>query len=326
VFNDLNGNRLFDGVQELGTLLASAGGSTTTLDPNLETPYADEINFSFERQFWGEASFRAAYVRKMTRNDFTTYVPAREGRFTVPFTTSVQIRGFDTGVTGTQTFTLFDVPAGLGTQNIVATIPDSVGGSDQNYDTIQFGFNKRFEGGLFIQSSFDYQWRDELRNPNSISGSPLVADPIATSFHQNSVAAALSGAGQPNRQNNTNWTFRVLGRYNFPLDVGFAANLRMQSGWPFARVIDIRLPNAGTTRFFIEPIENNRSDTATIVDLRLDRVVRLGKYRFTGMLDMFNLFNSNAVTNFTLLNGANYNRIVATLDPRTFMVGVRFDF
>ncbi|HXI28629.1 MAG TPA: carboxypeptidase regulatory-like domain-containing protein, partial [Vicinamibacterales bacterium] len=34
-FNDLNGNRLYDGTQELGALVATTGGTTTTLDPNL---------------------------------------------------------------------------------------------------------------------------------------------------------------------------------------------------------------------------------------------------------------------------------------------------
>jgi hypothetical protein len=32
------------------------------------------------------------------------------------------------------------------------------------------------------------------------------------------------------------------------------------------------------------------------------------------------------VTNFNLLNGNQFDRIIATMDPRTFMVGFRFDF
>jgi uncharacterized protein YheU (UPF0270 family) len=39
------------------------------------------------------------------------------------------------------------------------------------------------------------------------------------------------------------------------------------------------------------------------------------------MADLFNATNSNAVTNFVLVNGANYNKINATLDPRVFQVG-----
>jgi len=62
------------------------------------------------------------------------------------------------------------------------------------------------------------------------------------------------------------------------------------------------------------------------VDLRVDKTFGLGRYRFTLMGDVFNALNSNAVTNFNLLNGAQFNRIIAPLDPRTAMVGLRFEF
>ena len=78
--------------------------------------------------------------------------------------------------------------------------------------------------------------------------------------------------------------------------------------------------------FFIEPIENNRSDTVTIVDLRFDKAFRFGRYRASVLVDVFNALNSNAVTNFNLLNGAQFNRIIAPLDPRTAMLGFRFEF
>jgi outer membrane receptor protein involved in Fe transport len=324
-FNDLNGNRLYDGPQELGALVASAGGTSTTLDPDLKTPYADEVSVSYERQFWGESSFRAAYVRKMTRDEFATYNVAREGQFTVPRQVTFNEQDFVNGVTGPITLTVYDIPDSLRGQvrNVVANIPDSVGGGDYNYDTVQFAFNKRFARGLFIQSSFDYQWRDELRtttNP-APSTSPLNSDPISPGYFQN-VFPDVS-----NRQDNTNWQARLLGRYVFPYEVGLGANLRMQSGWNYARLLRVALPNAGTQTFFAEDIKNNRSDTVSIVDVRLDKAVTLGgKYRFTVMADVFNALNSNAVSNFNLLNGNQYNRIIATLDPRTFQLGFRFDF
>ena len=315
-----NGNRLYDGRQELGTLILRTGGTSTQLDPDLKTPYTDEFNVSYERQFWGESSVRAAYVRKQVRDEFATRVSARDGQYTIPVQRTVDIRGFDTGIIGQQTFTLYDIPAGLSTQNIVATIPGGEGNYD--YDTIQLGFNKRFGGRLFLQSSVDYQWRDELRNASNPSTSPLVADPINTTFYQNSAAYRDVG----NRQTSTNWSFRLLGRYDFRYELGFAANLRVQSGWPWARRISAPLPNLGTVFFFDEPIENNRSDTVTIVDLRVDKRFSVGRYRFSVIVDGFNVLNSNAVTNFNLLNGAQFNRIIAPLDPRTLMLGFRFEF
>ncbi|HJR58456.1 MAG TPA: TonB-dependent receptor [Vicinamibacterales bacterium] len=319
-FLDPNGNRLYDGLHELGTLILTTGGTSTRMDPDLKTPYTDEFNVSYERQFWGESSLRAAYVRKQVRDEFATRVPARDGQYTIPVQRTVDISGFDTGITGQQTFTLHHIPAGLSTQNIVATIPDGEGSYD--FDTIQLAFNKRFRRGLFIQSSIDYQWRDELRNASNPSTSPLVADPINTTYYQN--ASAFPEVG--NRQKNTNWNYRLLGRYELPYRVGLAANLRVQSGWPWARRISAALPNLGTVFFFVEPIENNRSDTVTIVDLRVDKTFGLGRYRFTVIGDVFNALNSNAVTNFNMLNGTQFNRIIAPLDPRTAMLGVRFEF
>ena len=58
----------------------------------------------------------------------------------------------------------------------------------------------------------------------------------------------------------------------------------------------------------------------------MDKTFNIGRYRLTLMGDVFNLLNSNAVTNFVLTNGATYNRIIATLDPRTTQVAVRFAF
>jgi len=129
-----------------------------------------------------------------------------------------------------------------------------------------------------------------------------------------------------NRQKSTNWQGRAMARYVFPFDIGAAMNLRVQSGFAYAPIYTTVLPIAGTVRFFSANTENNRSDTVPIIDLRGDKAITIGKYRFTLMADLFNVANSNAVTNFTLVNGANYNRIIAALDPRTFQVGIRFDF
>ena len=91
-------------------------------------------------------------------------------------------------------------------------------------------------------------------------------------------------------------------------------------------IIAATLPNAGAVRFYDQDIKNDRSDTVPILDFRLDKAFRVGRYGFTAMFDAFNLTNSNAVTNFNLTNGASYNQVIAALDPRTLQLGIRFDF
>jgi hypothetical protein len=333
---DLNGNRLYDGPQELGAFVGSQGGVSTVTDPNVKKPYADEYDLSIEHQFWGESSVRVAYVKKNTKNEISTIDLSRVGHFTVPVTRTINVQeyqkvnGVNTVVTtGTVTVNLLDLDQAPLGKNTVTNVPDG----QFKYDTLQFAFNKRFGSGLFIQSSYDYQWRNELKGGGGLgatttttntlanpSGSPLNSDPITIGFFNN------PSPDISNRQKSTNWQGRAMARYVFPFDIGAAMNLRVQSGFAYSRIYSASLTNAGTVRFYSDNIENNRSETVPILDLRADKAFNLGKYKFTVMADLFNAANSNAVTNFGLVNGSAFNQIIAALDPRTFQVGFRFDF
>ena len=222
-FNDLNGNRLYDGTQELGSLVSSTGGITTTLDSNIKVPYTDEVDLSYSRQFWGESSGRVAYVRKQVRDVYANINIAREGQFTVPTTVPVTLRSFDGGIEGTQNFTLSDIPASL--RGVVQNQFTNFAGGSYNYDTFELAFNKRFSGGLFVDTSFDYLRRDELRS-NSASTNPFATDPLGIGYFQN-VNPAVS-----NRQQSSTWQYHLSGRYEFAYQIGVGANVQVQSGWP----------------------------------------------------------------------------------------------
>ena len=84
IFTDPNHNGLYDGTGELGAVVSSFGGASTTVDPNLKLAYADEIDLSYDRQFWGQSAVRVAYVRKMEKNLYTTINTPRIGQYTVP--------------------------------------------------------------------------------------------------------------------------------------------------------------------------------------------------------------------------------------------------
>jgi hypothetical protein len=48
--------------------------------------------------------------------------------------------------------------------------------------------------------------------------------------------------------------------------------------------------------------------------------------RVSSLLDIFNVMNSNAVTNFVLTNGASFGGIISALDPRTAQVALQLAF
>jgi outer membrane receptor protein involved in Fe transport len=320
-FLDQNRNGIYDGKSELGALISSRGGSSTTVDPNLKQPYGDEFSGSIEHQFWGESSARAVYVHKVSRNIFGVVNVARLGNINVPTTAA---NPFD----ATQTLHLLDIPTSLRgvVQNQFTNIPDS----DATYDTVSFSAQHRFRRGLFIQGGIDRQWRDEVRSPGTgaaISTSPLNTDPLPV-YSFGSTYPLNYNADVSNRQKNTNWQARLLGRYELPVSgVAVGANVRVQSGYPYAPVANVRLANAGTVNVFVDNIDNRHADTAALVDLRIDKsfALPLGA-KVTGMLDVYNLTNSNAVTNFFLTSGATFNRIIAALNPRTLQLGLRVTF
>jgi hypothetical protein len=328
-FLDQNANGLYDGTSELGALVSTRGTVGTNLatargtpvNPDLEPSYADEFSASVEHEIAAETSVRFSYVRKQLRNDFGQWnraqvIPLLEGG--VPFTATC------TGCPGefaNQQLSLLRVPDAAANKQdqIIDTFP---GGYDQdNYDTLQVAFQRRFAKDFFIQTSFDYQWRDERRRATGVSTSPLVADPLSVWFWQN------HNPSVDNIQANSNWNFRLLGRYVLPADVAVSGNLRMQSGWPWAPIYAVSIPGSGTQSIFLEDVDNNYSETATLVDVRVEKGFTFGSgYQLTGLIDVYNVFNSNAETNFFMTTGSRFRDIIAALNPRALKLGVRFQF
>jgi hypothetical protein len=322
-FIDAHGDQRYHGPENLGTLRSRTGGADAPVDPNLKTPYAEEISGSWEYQLPGESAVRLTYVRKNQRNPAPFYgtnlLPAWVGQLNVP-----TVQTFNG-----QVYHLVDVPDSVAnsTDGLYTNFP---GDSDFHYDTIELAYNKRIRN-FFVQTSFDYQWRNDLRSPcgcNSvdISTSPLSADPIGTNFYFDVNPAV------PNRQKTTTYHYQLLGRYTFPYDIGFAANFRYQSGFPYAPIVPdgatspgLNVSNLGAP-FFTQNLDQNRSDNVALLNFRLDKSVPIGRARITGMLDIYNLTNADPVTNFNLNVGPSYKTVIAVLDPRVFQVGVRLEF
>jgi hypothetical protein len=226
--------------------------------------------------------------------------------------------GCPLGFEGT-TLHLRTVPAGAPVSD--TRIAQAPGDTDGNYDTIQFAFNRRFSQNFFANANFDYQWRHELRSPAVVSTSPLVADPIDYAWdpeYNRDVSAV---------QDSTYWSFKAGTRYEAGRQVGLAGTIRVQSGFPWAPVYTATLPQVGTVPIFLEDIENNRSETVTIVDFRVDKAFNFGgKYTATVMADVYNLLNTNAETNFLLNTGSDFRNIIEWIGGRTLKIGLRFQF
>ena len=319
-FIDAHGDGRYHGPENLGVLKSRAGGASASVNPNLRTPFVEEFSGSIEHQFWGESSMRVALVRKNSRDFvpyyYPSYIPAWVGQLTVP--TQINV----TGPSGQpETYHVLDIPASLAGQSdaLFDNIPDS----DFHYTTLDVAFSSHIGKRFFVQTSGDYQWRDELRTADILDWgdqTPLGADPIGVNFFLNANPTV------PNRQRTTTYQVQALGRYVFPHDVGIAANWRYQSGFPYSRIIpDLGLLNLSPAPFFVENLNQHRSNNVSLLNVRVDKLFQIGKARITAMFDVDNVLNANPVTNFNLFND-DFGHVIAVLDPRVALIGVRLTF
>ncbi len=153
-----------------------------------------------------------------------------------------------------------------------------------------------------------------------------------------------------NREGLTIWDrthlVKVTGNYLFPgIGVNLGMFLRVQSGEPMIRRALLPAPvgAGGPPEADINQTSDNirveergrhvntlsveRLDPITVLDLRAEKQFDLGRY---GMLhlyaDLFNVFNTNTVTEIEVDSSAAYDNIFWLVSPRVFRLGIGWDF
>jgi hypothetical protein len=319
-FSDLNGNRLLDGPQELGTLVQTVGGAGfVTVDPNLIRPKSNELSVSVEREIRAGLSGRASYVYKNIRDEWNEVDLARVGLYTVPFQ-FVDI-GAD-GVRGTsddKTLTLMDRPA-TAPSNRTWTNPEN---GHADFNTVEFAVNRRFADKWMLLSSFGYTWYNQIHSMTSSTSTTGVAGNLRAFAYRPSQLMW----GDNGYETTTTWNYKLVGRYVLPYDVGISGSWKVQSGYQWGRVTSVTFPGDGAQNVRMEPTTSNRAPNVAIMDLRFDKSVGFGKAgKLTAQIDVFNLLNSGVIQTFRSTTGATFKEVISILDPRVVRFGVRYDF
>jgi len=327
-FKDLNGNRVLDGPQELGRLLSTQGGAGfVKVDRSLRDPYGQELSTHLEHELLPDVSVRGSYVFKALRDGWAEVDLNRVNAYTVPFN-FVDVGPDNTLGTGDdRALQLFDRQPGVA-ENRVFTNPGRVGqpAFDGNYHTVELAVNRRFKNKWLLVTSFEHTWADDFRTTTSSTSNLAVARQATTYLWP------------PNRrrfgsQKTTFWNYKLIGRYEFPWQIGFAASYKLQSGYNWARTISVPFRNAGSETIFAEPVNSNRAPNVHIVDFRAEKTFRLSE-RFgtlSAIVDVFNALNANPVANFRVTGGTGtganrFQEVISLLDPRIVRFGIRYEF
>jgi hypothetical protein len=89
----------------------------------------------------------------------------------------------------------------------------------------------------------------------------------------------------------------------------------------------VTLSNYGNIRVLAEPIGTRRMDHITILDVRVEKGVPLGRHRrLAGFVDVFNLLNANPEQNTSWSSGPSFLRPLSIVSPRVARIGMKLEW
>jgi hypothetical protein len=310
-WTDRNGDKHYQAGEESANPTATTLAGTIQLDPSITSPYSHDASLYLERQISDSIGTRVGFVYKTEDDLIAQYNPGRPiSAYTVPY--SVVDPGVD-GVTGTADdgrLNLLGVPntADVNTKYPLTNVTQNTPRFSR-YKTVEASMNKRMSNRWAAQIGGSYTWAHDFPGayPNSPNGT----------FDQD----------------NSRWDFKLSGTYEAPYGIRLSPLVRHQAGANFARQFSVGAASAtaagaifsGTVN--VEPLNSNRQDNITVLDVRADRGFSLSHgMRVRLFLDLFNVTNSNSAETRTITTGTAFLRPTAVLAPRTARIGARFQF
>jgi hypothetical protein len=272
------------------------------VDPNLKRPHQWEYTALVQRQVGSRTSVSVGYYGRQFGDLYTTVDALRPSTAYAPVTITNPLTS--------QPLTVYNLDPALknSTQNEVTTIP----ALKQTYNGVEFQVNTRMSkatvfGGLTLGRDYGDNDGGDLNNPNVTINN--------TGYLGFDSPVQIRGG----------FTYRL------PADVQFAGSIREASGLPQGRsftVTTTQVPGLTqvTQSVKVAPTGEFRYPWTNLVDLRLSKSFKTGNTRFEPILDVFNIFNNNAITNAVTTVGGSLGRPSAIVMGRLFRVGGRISF
>jgi hypothetical protein len=272
------------------------------VDADLKRPHQWEYTVMVQRQIGSRTSVSVGYYGRRFTDLYTTVNDAVPASSYAPVTITNPLTS--------QPLTVYNQdPATRGqVRNVLKTIPDL----KHVYNGVEFQVNTRLSratvfGGLTIGRDFGDQDSGDLNNPN---------------LRINNQGAV--GFDSP-------YQIRAGFSYQLPADVQLSGSIRESSGLPQQRTFVVTtgvVPGLTQVTQNVQVAERGefRYPWVNLVDLRVAKAFRFGGTRIEPTVDLYNVFNNNAVTSAVTTIGPSLGRPSAIVMGRLLRVGGRLTF
>ena len=272
------------------------------VDADLKRPYQWEYTASVQRQIGGRTSVMLAYFGRKFWDLYTTVNDAVQPQNYSPVTIANPLTN--------EPMTVYNQdPATRGqVRNLLTTIPEM----SHRYHGFEAQFNTRLDdvtvfGGITIGNNYGDQDAGDWNNPN------------VRINNQGDI-----GFDSP-------YQVRAGFSYTMPADVRLSGSLRSASGLPQQRVYVVTtavVPGLTQVTQNVQVAERGeyRYAWVNLLDLRVAKSFQTGRTRIEPTLDLFNVFNNNAVTNAVQTLGPSLGRPSSIVMGRLLRLGGRISF
>ena len=318
---DLNQNGVWEPGEEARRLRRRGGDAIESLDPDLKLPLLNEAGAWVERSLPGGVAVRTGAIWRLERFPFARQnVNQPFEAFTVPV--SIRDRGPD-GLAGTADdgpiWTAYDLSPDYLVQPPVNEVRN-VAGSSSEYFTLEIAATRHTRGRWTLGAGFAHTWNGD--HASGYSGQALRNNAYPLTPND------LLNAGAGGRYEFSMWTAKAYGTFEVPWQLRITPVLRHQSGQPFGRTqtTDPGELRYGTVTLLMEPVGTRRLDHVTLMDLRIEKSMRVKGRRVSAFLDVFNCLNVNPEQNAIWSSGASFLRPLTIVSPRIARVGLNINW
>jgi outer membrane receptor protein involved in Fe transport len=297
-----------------------------SIDPNTKSPYADEINFGFERELIEDMSFSTMVILKWERNLIDDVDGGHANIDLFRQTGQLEWTGYH-AVTGTDPLTgnpatFYEWDSDFGN---FAYVTMNIPGTSRKYRGLEFKLTKRMSRRWAMQASYVWSRGTGILNTSrdqSTGASGFFDDPNTM----------INAYGRLDYQREH--LVKVQGTYLGPWGINLSAYYQFGSGVPYTR--RLRSIEAGLSLYqgavtiYVEPRGTEKMPDQHLLDVRLEKTFNVWRGQIGLQVDAYNLFNNNRATSVGSLTNVDWSstlqRVYSIMSPRYIQFGVVYRF
>jgi len=293
---------------------------------DLRAPTSTELTVGIEREMWEDWSLGIRYIKKWEK-DIAHIVDGNAldidellDNGNLVWTDWEEVTTVDPSSGNTVTFWNDLTPSRLPADYIV-----NPPGADRDYDGVELTLNKRYSHGWSINTSYVYG------NSRGLIGTNRGGQALGTSSLWDNPNAHVNAIGRfPYERRHQ---IKITGLVKGPWGINLGGYFRALSGRRWTRTVSSTF--LGVT--LNQPSQTNNAEERgssgypmrKILDLKVEKVFKLGNVELKLFADIFNVFNDNTVTS-EYLNSSNPSRVFGEdldiVDPRVVRLGAKIEF